>query len=160
MKAVSKIAIALSIAAAGASTVAYAQMKPEDAIRARQAVMRVIALNFGPVAQMAQGKLPWNKDMFVANALRLEAIWGMQPARFFVPGSDAAVAGSKIASFTDSRPEIWSSADKFKAANDRMGEAVANLAKAARAGDEAAMKTAAGALGKTCGGCHDDFRKK
>lgn len=160
MKAVSKIAIALAIAAAGAGTVAYAQMKPEDAIRARQSVMRVIALNFGPVAQMAQDKMPWNKDMFVANALRIEAIWAMQPARFFVPGSDNPVAGAKIASFTDARPEIWSAADKFKAANDRMGEAVANLAKAARGSDEGAMKAAAGALGKSCGGCHDDFRKK
>ena len=160
MKAVSKIAIALSIAATGASTIAYAQMKPEDAIRARQSVMRVIALNFGPLAQMAQGKLPWNKDMFVANALRLEAIVAMQPARFFVPGSDNPVAGSKIASFTDARPEIWSQADKWKAANDRLGDAVATLAKAARAGDEDGMKAAAGAVGKTCGGCHDDFRKK
>jgi cytochrome c556 len=153
---------AISIVALTAATcsIAVAQMKPDDAIRARQSVMRVIALNFGPVAQMAQDKLPWNKDMFVANALRIESLWAMQPARFFVPGSDAPVSGSKIASFTDSRPEIWSAADKFKAANDRMGEAVANLAKAARAGDEGAMKSAAGALGKACGGCHDDFRKK
>jgi cytochrome c556 len=159
MKTASKIAVALSMVAC-ASTIAYAQIKPEDGIRARQSIMRVIALNFGPVAQMAQGKMPWNKDMFVANALRIEALWAMQPARFFVPGSDNAVAGAKIASFTDARPEIWSQADKWKAANDRMGEAVTNLAKAARGTDEAAMKSAAGALGKTCGGCHDDFRKK
>ena len=146
--------------AAVISTGAVAQMKPDDAIRARQSVMRVIALNFGPVAQMAQDKLPWNKDAFVANALRIEAIWSMQPARFFPAGSDSPVAGSKFASFTDARPEIWSAADKFKAADARMGEAVANLAKAARSGDEGAMKSAAGALGKACGSCHDDFRKK
>jgi cytochrome c556 len=154
-----KIGAVVALTAA-TSSIAVAQMKPEDGIRARQAVMRVIALNFGPVAQMAQGKLPWNKDMAVANALRIEAVWAMQPARFYVPGSENPVAGAKIASFTDARPEIWSQADKWKAANDRMGEAVANLAKAARAGDESGMKTAAGALGKTCAGCHDDFRKK
>ena len=122
--------------------------------------MRVIALNFGPVAQMAQDKMPWNKEQFVANALRIESLWAMQPARYFVPGSENPVSGAKIASFTDVRPEIWTAADKFKAANDRMGEAVAGLANAARAGNDAEMKAAAGALGKTCGGCHDDFRKK
>jgi len=159
MKTATKVALALSVSAC-ASTLAYAQMKPEDAIRARQSVMRVIALNFGPIAQMAQGKMPWNKDMFVANALRIEAIWAMQPTRFFVPGSDHPVAGAKIASFTDVRPEVWSQADKWKAAAGRMDEAVAGLAKAARGADEAAMKAAAGGLGKSCGGCHDDFRKK
>ena len=154
-----KIGTAVAIAAS-ATSVALAQMKPEDAIRARQAVMRVIGLNFGPIAQMAQDKMPWNKDVFVANALRIESVWAMQPARFFVPGSDNPVAGARIASFTDARPEIWSAPDKWKSANDKMGEAVANLAKAARGTDEGAMKAAAGALGKTCGGCHDDFRKK
>jgi cytochrome c556 len=159
MKSMLKIGLAAALAA-GASTVAYAQMKPEDAIRARQSIMRVVALNFGPVAQMAQDKIPFNKDQFVANALRLESIWAMNPARFFAAGSETAVAGSKIAGFTDVRPDIWSQPDKFKSAYDKAGEAIGNLAKAARSGDEKAMKTAAGALGKTCGGCHDDFRKK
>ena len=154
-----KIGTAVAIAAS-ATSVALAQMRPEDAIRARQSVMRVISINFGPVAQMAQDKMPWNKDVFVANALRIESVWAMQPSRFFVPGSDQPVAGARIASFTDVRPEIWSAPDKFKAAYDRMSEAVTNLAKAAHGSDEGAMKAAAGALGKACGGCHDDFRKK
>ncbi len=151
------VIVAASLACAAT---AYAQVKPEDAIRARQSIMRVVALNFGPLAQMAQDKIPYNKDVFVANALRLESLWAMNPARFFAAGSENAVPGSKIAGFTDVRPEIWSQPDKFKSAFDKAGGAIAELAKAARSGDEKAMKTAAGALGKTCGGCHDDFRKK
>src|SRR5471030_1886338 len=81
--------------AAGVSTVAYAQMKPEDAIRARQSIMRVVGINWGPIAGMAQDKIPFNKDVFVANAVRLESVWAMNPVRFFVPGSDHPVAGSK-----------------------------------------------------------------
>lgn len=158
MKKMTKLGVVLALCAAASA--AYAQLKPEDAIRARQSIMRVIALNWGPIAQMAQDKIPYNKDVFVANALRLEALWAMNPGRFFVPGSDSPVAGSKLASFTDARAEIWSQADKFKAAMDKAGQEIANLAKAARSGDEAAMKAAAGAVGKTCGGCHDDFRKK
>src|SRR5476651_186109 len=95
MKNFLKLGAALAIAAGGCG-IAHAQMKPEDAIRARQSVMRVVALNWGPIAGMAQDKIPFNKDVFVANAVRLESVWAMNPTRFFVPGSDKPVAGSKI----------------------------------------------------------------
>lgn len=154
-----KLGTVLAVAA-GTSTVAYAQLKPEDAIRARQSIMRVNGLNFGPLAGMAQDKIPFNKDAFVANAIRLESVWAMNPARFFVPGSDKPVAGAKIATFTDAKPEIWTQPDKFKAAMDRNTEEIGKLVAAARSGDEKAMKAAAGDVGKACGGCHDDFKTK
>ena len=109
---------------------------------------------------MAQDKIPYNKDVFVANAVRLESVWAMNPARFFVSGSDKPVAGAKIAGFTDAKGEIWSQPDKFKAAFDKNTEAIGKLAAAARSGDEKTMKAAAGDVGKACGGCHDDFRAK
>ena len=159
MKHYVKLGTALAVAA-GVSTVAYAQMKPEDAIRARQSIMRVVAINWGPVGQMAQGKIPFNKDAFVANSQRLEAVWATGANRFFAPGSDKAVAGSKIGGFTDAKADVWSQPDKFKKAFDRNTEAIGKLAAAARSGDESAMKAAAGDVGKACGGCHDDFRSK
>ena len=159
MKKFLKLGTALAVAA-GVSTVAYAQMKPEDAIRARQSIMRVVALNWGPIAGMAQDKIPFNKDVFVANAVRLEAVWAMNPTRFFVPGSEHGVAGSKIGSFTDAKGEVWSQSDKFKAAYDKEAQEIGKLAAAARSGDEKAMKAAAGDVGKGCGACHDDFRAK
>ena len=159
MKKYIKLGTALTLAA-GVSTIAYAQMKPEDAIRARQSIMRVVALNWGPIAGMAQDKIPFNKDVFVANAVRLESVWAMNPTRFFVPGSDKPVAGAKTASFTDAKPEVWSQQDKFKAAYDKEAQEIGKLAAAARSGDEKAMKAAAGDVGKACGGCHDDFRMK
>jgi len=146
--------------AAGTATLALAQMKPEDAIRARQSIMRVVALNFGPVAGMAQGKIPFNKEVFTADALRLESVWQMNVARFFLPGTDKPVPGSKIAGFTHAKSEIWSEPAKFKHAKERADEAIAKLAQAARSGDESAMKAAAGDVGKACKGCHDDFRSK
>lgn len=159
MKNILKIGAVLA-ACAAACGVAHAQMKPEDAIRARQSIMRVVALNWGPIAGMAQDKIPFNKDVFVANAVRLESVWAMNPSRFFVPGSDKPVAGAKTASFTDAKGEIWSQGDKFKAAFDRETQEIGKLAAAARSGDEKAMKAAAGDVGKACGGCHDDFRMK
>jgi cytochrome c556 len=154
-----KIGVALGLAAC-ATGIAYAQMKPEEAIRARQSIMRVMALNFGPVSQMAQGKAAFNKDVFVANALRVESVWEMNVARFFPAGSDKPVAGSKIAEFTRAKAEIWGEPDKFKKAQNAMTEAVGKLAAAAKSGDEGAMKAAAGGVGKACKGCHDDFQAK
>ena len=152
--------VAAVVALAGVSTVALAQVKPEDAIRARQSVMRVVALNFGPLGNMAQDKEPFNKDVFVANSARLESLWAMNPAKFFIAGTDKPVQGAKIASFTDAKPEIWSEPDKFKAAYDKAGQEIAKLAQAAKSGDEKAMKAAAGEVGKACKACHDDFRAK
>ena len=159
MKNFLKFGTALALAA-GMSTIAYAQIKPEDAIRARQSIMRVNAINFGPVSAMAQEKIPFNKDVFVANALRLESVWAMNPTRFFVPGSDKPVAGARIAAFTDANGEIWSQPEKFKAAYDKETQEIGKLAAAARSGDEKAMKAAAGDVGKACKACHDDFQVK
>ena len=142
------------------SGIAYAQMKPEAAIRARQSIMRVVALNFGPIAQMAQGKIAFNKDVFTANALRLESVWAMDVSRYFPAGSDKPVQGSQIAVFTHAKPEIWAEMDKFKKAEDTLTQAIGKLAAAAKSGDEGAMKAAAGGVGKACKGCHDDFRVK
>jgi cytochrome c556 len=139
---------------------AAAQLKPEDAIRARQSIMRVIGLNFGPLGKMASGDAPMDKSVFQANAARMEAVWAMNPAQYFVPGTDKPVDGSKIAGFTAAKPEIWAKPDRFKTAAERATQQIASLAQAARSGDEKAMRAAAGEVGKSCKACHDDFRMK
>lgn len=155
------LAMGLILAAAGVTTIAAAAMKPEDAIHARQSIMRVMGLTFGPLAHMAQGKIPYDKKEFVAGALRLEAVWQMNPTgRFFPKGTDKAIFGSGIAEYTKAKPEIWSEPAKFKKAAKHASEAIAKLARAARSGDESAMKSAAGGVGKACKGCHDDFHAK
>lgn len=156
MKRIARIAVL----AAALPLTAQAQAKSEEAIRARQSIMRVVALNFGPLGKMGSGDVPFSRDLFQANAGRIEAVWAMNPAHYFVAGSDTPVAGAKIASFTDARPEIWSMPDAFKAAYERASQAVKGLAEAAKSGDEKAMRAAAGDLGKSCKGCHDDFRSK
>ena len=155
------LAMGLILAAAGATTIAMAAMKPEDAIHARQSIMRVMGLTFGPLAHMAQGKIPYDKKAFVAGALRLESVWEMNPTgRFFPKGTDQAIFGSGIAEYTKAKPEIWSEPAKFKQAAEHASKAIAKLAQAARSGDESAMKSAAGGVGKACKGCHDDFHAK
>jgi cytochrome c556 len=151
--------VAAALVALVLPLVAAAQMKPEEAIRARQAIMRVIGLNFGPIGKMAAGEAPFDKKKFQENAERIKSVWEMNVGQYFVPGTDKPVAGSKIAEFTNAKPEIWAKPDRMKALAGEATQRVNELAEAAKSGDEGKMKAAAGALGKSCKACHDEFRQ-
>jgi cytochrome c556 len=60
---------------------------------------------------------------------------------------------------TRALPAIWEKPDAFKKAYEAYQTAAANLAKTAET-DPKAVGAAVGALGKSCKGCHDDFRKE
>lgn len=61
---------------------------------------------------------------------------------------------------TKALPVIWTDMAGFRAASKATEDAAANLAKVAAAGDIAGAGAAFGALGATCGGCHDKYRAK
>ena len=147
-----KAFIAVGVALALAAPLsALAQAKPEQLVKQRQSAMTLIAKYFGPIAGMAQGKIPYNADVVARNATYLENL-----AQMPWDGFNESTKGEKSAA----RPEIWSEPKKFQEAADRLqGEAV-KLAAAARAKDEAGVKAQWGAVGKACGACHDSFRVK
>ncbi len=60
---------------------------------------------------------------------------------------------------TDAKAEIWADWEDFRKDIAKMEEAARNLAKAASGIDPAAVGPAVKALGKSCGGCHEEFRK-
>ncbi len=59
---------------------------------------------------------------------------------------------------TRAKPAIWVNRANFEAAAGKLKAAGENLARVAATGDTAAIKVAAGAIGKACGGCHKQFR--
>lgn len=59
---------------------------------------------------------------------------------------------------TRAKPAIWVQRTKFEATAAALKSAGENLAKVAAGGDTAAIKVAAGAVGKICGSCHKAFR--
>src|SRR5262249_10850463 len=130
-----------------------AQVKPEILVKQRQAAMTLQGKYFGPLAGMAQGKVPYNADTVAMNAALLDALSRM-PWDGFAPASkDATVKNAAL-------PAIWSEPAKFKEAEDNFTKAVQSLVAVSRGGDEGAQKAAIGAVGKTCGGCHQNFREK
>ena len=138
---------------AGVAQLALAQVKPEILVKQRQAAMTLQGKYFGPLAGMAQGKVPYNADTVAMNSALLDALSRM-PWDGFVPASkDATVKTAAL-------PAIWSEPAKFKEAEETFTKAVAHLVAVSRGGDEAAQKAAIGGVGKACGGCHQNFREK
>lgn len=60
---------------------------------------------------------------------------------------------------TEALPVIWARPADFKGANAKLLAAVRGFQAAANTGDLRKMQAAAGAVGGTCKGCHDTFRK-
>jgi cytochrome c556 len=142
--------LAFALAAGGAQT-AFAQAKPETLVKQRQAAMTLQGKYFGPMAGMAQGKVPYSADTVAFNSAMLDALSRMPWDGFAESTKDVKSAAL---------PAVWSDGAKFKEAQDNFQNAVQNLVKVSRGGDEAAQKAAIGGVGKTCGGCHQNFREK
>ncbi len=130
---------------------ALAQAKPEVLVKQRQAVMTLQGKYFGPMAAMAQGKIPYNAAVVQRNAGFLDNL-----SRMAWDGFDASTRGEKSRAL----PAIFDDSAGFKEAAARLESEAAKLVALSRSGDEAAVKAQIGAVGKTCGGCHDDYRQK
>lgn len=125
----------------------------ERAIEYRQAVFEVVAGNFGPLSQNAQGKLELPAPTARKYAERLAAI-----AEF---ARDAFPEISRDGK-TRAKPEIWSERTEFdKLVNDLNTNARALAAVTARADAKPEeFKAAVGAVGNSCKSCHEKFREK
>ena len=144
------ISLAMSVGA-GFMLDAAAQAKPEVLVKQRQSVMTLQGKYFGPLAGMAQGKIPYDAKVAQRNAAFLEALSQM-PWDGFQESTKGAKSGAL--------PAIWAEPAKFKEAQERLQNEAAKLAQVSKSGDEAAVKAQVGAVGKSCSGCHETFREK
>ena len=148
-----RILVCLALVA-GAIGVAYAQFaKPEDAIKYRQASMFLIGQHFGGrMGAVVKEKQLYNAEDFARSAALVETLAKLAWEAFLVPGS--AEGETKL------KPEALQAPDKFKAAAAQMETAMAKLVGLAKGGDMNAIKGQFGEVGKSCRGCHQEFRTK
>ena len=130
---------------------AAAQVKPEILVKQRQAAMTLQGKYFGPLAGMAQGKIPFNAAMVQRNAGFLGNL-----SRMPWDGFDPSTKDVKSAAL----PAVYNEPAKFKEAQTRLEDETSKLYDLSRSGDEASVKAQIGAVGKACGGCHETFRQK
>jgi cytochrome c556 len=143
--------VAVVVVALMGAGAAFAQQKPEVLVKQRQAVMTLQGKYFGPMAGMAQGKVPFNLDVVKRNSAFLDNL-----SRMAWDGFDASTRDVKSATL----PAAYTDQAKFKDAAARLENESHKLWEVAQRGDEAAIKAQIGAVGKSCGGCHNDFRQK
>ena len=124
---------------AGYSLTAFSQAKPEVLVKQRQAAMTLQGKYFGPMAGMAQDKIPYKADVVAYNASLLDAL-----SRMPWDGFDANTKDVKSAAL----PVIFTDAGKFKEAQENFQSAVGKLVSASKGSDVAATKVAIGAVGK------------
>ncbi|MDT8990625.1 cytochrome c [Curvibacter sp. APW13] len=144
--------LATLIAIATTSLPATAQFaKPEDAIKYRQSAMFLMMQNFGRVAGMAQGKMPFDAKLAADSAANAEFLarlpWGA-----YVEGTDKG-GNTKV------KADIWKDKAKFMDYADKLQLEMGKLSAAAKTGNVDAIKPAVGAVGSVCKSCHDAFRE-
>ena len=138
----------LVLLVAFASTPALAA-DDEDFIEYRQSVMDSIGDNMEGISDILKNQLPLVPSIeHHANALA-------DASRLIAPAFQQKV----VAGATDAKPEIWQQPDKFAEAARLMGTEAEALAAAVKAGKTAELGERVKALGKACGGCHQNFRK-
>lgn len=132
---------------------AHAQFaKAEDAIKYRQSAMFIMGQEFGRVAGMAQGRIPFDAKTAADSAATAEMMAKIYGAGF-QDGSDQGAPNK-------ANPDIWKDKAKFADLWDKNKVEMAKLAVAAKTGNLDSIKGAVGGVGQTCKGCHDAFRNK
>jgi cytochrome c556 len=147
----SLLAAAVVVAIGAVGGAAFAQVKPDVLVKQRQSAMTLIGKYFGPLGGMAQGKVPFDAKIVQRNAGYLDALSEMP-----WDGFDPSTKGEKSRAL----PALWEQPDKVKEAITRFQSEVDKLNQVAKGGDEGAIKTQIGAVGKACANCHDNFRQK
>ena len=142
-------ALGLTIAAGIAAYGADAQAQT-DVIKERQDGFQAIRKQLGAVKSTVESGGP--ADAVVAPAEAIAAYAARIPGLF--------PQGSETGGDTKALATVWSDRTGFEAhAGDLETKALA-LAEAGRGGDMAAVGAAFGAVGKSCGACHQDYRGK
>lgn len=141
----------LGLAATGPVT---AQDEPFAAeLGARQGQFKLLGLNIGPLATMAQGRIDYDPVVARAAADNIAAIASLDQSLMWPAGSD-----NESINGTRALPVIWSDPDGFASKLAGLREAAASMQQAAGT-DLNALRGAVRELGAACSACHETYRQ-
>ncbi len=118
----------------------------------RHNLLEGVAKHFGLSKMILQGKVDRPGDL-AGHAKAVEAAFA-DFGTLFPEGS-----GPDAYPQTDALGTIWTDAEGFAAAIERVQTEAAAFTKLAEAGDMEGAKAQFGKVGASCGGCHESFRK-
>lgn len=122
---------------------------------ARQGYMKLIGFNMAPLGAMAKGEMPYDAEKAKTHAANLAMLAQISQVGFWPKGTDNVALKDRTAAL----PAIWDANSKVGEKSAAFKTAMANLGKEAGNGLDA-LKAAISDAGKSCGGCHSDYRQK
>ena len=134
--------------------ISYAE-NTEDIIKYRKNIMKAIGNHISIIAANIKGKVSINEDILPHSQSILLTLSSINITKTFPENS-----GPSHSSTTKSLENIWSEKDLFSIAMKDSVEKAKDLVLSAESGDRKNNAKSLGALGKTCGSCHNKFRKK
>lgn len=155
MKLITKSAIAcvmaMSITAANAES-AKSEKRAHKAAELRQSVYKLLGRNMGPLGGMARGKIAFDAKTVEKNATRIN-----QLALMMDDYTRTDTSAFKVE--TQALDKVWNDRAAFIKRIGNLTKASANLQSLAATGNESEIIKAIAGVGKTCGGCHDNFKQ-
>lgn len=152
-----KIVYKLAVLLAGltlAVPFAAADDLEEAAIEARQAEMQLRSFNAGPLFAMAKGEMDYAPGLATTLANNLKLMLDLDNGRAWMQGTSVDQYPEK----TNALPAIWEADSEIGERGKAYAKAVNALADDVGFGVEA-LRPAVKELGRTCKGCHDDYRQ-
>ncbi len=144
---------AVTVGALGLSPLAMSHFDDKEIPQSyRQSWFALVAANFGPMAAMVKGEMPWDQDRMAGFAEDLETLLELDVMRGFPEGSERGT--------TRAKPEIWQNKTDFEAKLNELREAVDALEDVVEKGDREAIAEQVGATGQACKACHDEYKSK
>lgn len=122
---------------------------PDQLVTKRREVFKQFGKVLEPMGLVARDRQTYNAREFNVRAEELNKL-ASQPWVYFTPDSNYPP--------TRAKPEVWSKAADFKAAQEQYQGTTQQLLKAAQAGDLDAIRQAVDGVQKSCKSCHDSFR--
>ncbi len=123
------------------------------AIKAREGLMQINALNAGVLFGMAQGKRDYDADAAKAAASNIVLLASINQMNLWPEGTDAEALPGQ----TRALPAIWKDYPDIEE-KSKAWLAAAQAAEAAAGNGLEALQAAIPALGASCKGCHDAYR--
>lgn len=151
------LAAVTAVVLSTASMTAVADDPFKKPIQARQGMMQVYSFNLGILAAMAKGNRDYDAKAATTAANNLNLAAMMDNAAMWPQGSD--LTNKDLTVKTTAKKEAWTTWPKIGEKQDIFKKAAATMADAAGGGLDS-LRGAIGDVGKSCKGCHDDFRAK
>jgi cytochrome c556 len=155
MNLIKKTSLACALVLSTTIATAEPAKSEKHAIKAtelRQSIFALMGSNMGPLGGMAKGKMPFDVKAIEKHALRINQL-------SFMIADYTRTDTSNFEVKTDALNKVWQEKDLFAEKIADLNKSSAHLMAAAKTGNEGAIKKAIGGVGKTCGGCHDVFKK-